>query len=309
MSSLRAGVERWLFPEAPAERLALFRILVGVYAVLYLAIRAPAYLALTERSADEFAPVGVLAPLTGPLPEVAVVSLLVGVIGLGLAFTAGVAFRWVGPTFAVGLLVLTTYRSSWGQIIWLETLMVLHVLIVGFAPSADALAVTRRPSPAAPSPAYGGPLRLAALVLVSSYVVAGVAKLRQGGVDWLLGDSLRNHVAATAVRADLLGAASSPLGTWLVQHVWLFPPLAVATLVLELGAPLALLGGKVRTTWVVATWLLHVGVAALMFVTFPYPLSLVAFAPLYRLERLPASLAAAGRRVLRPTRRWAPSPE
>ena len=274
----------------------MFRILVGLYAVLYLLIRLPAYLALTERGADEFDPVGVLAPLSRPLPDAAVVLLLVGVLLLGLAFTAGVAFRWTGPAFALGLLVLTTYRSSWGQIIWLETLMVLQALIVGFSRSADAFAVTPRPPPAPPSPAYGGPLRLAALVLVSTYVLAGVAKLREGGVGWLLGDSLRNHVAATAVRADLLGAASSPIGTWLVQHAWLFPPLALATLVLELGAPVALFGGRVRTTWVVATWLMHVAIAALMFVTFPYPLSLVAFAPLFRLERLPAALASFARR-------------
>ena len=41
-----------------------------------------------------------------------------------------------------------------------------------------------------------------------------------------------------------------------------------------------------RNAWVVAAWLLHAGVAALMFVVFPYPLFLVAFAPFFRLERL-----------------------
>jgi hypothetical protein len=41
---------------------------------------------------------------------------------------------------------------------------------------------------------------------------------------------------------------------------------------------------------------MHVGIAALMYVTFPYPLSLVAFAPLYRLERLPAALVSWRRR-------------
>ena len=57
-------------------------------------------------------------------------------------------------------------------------------------------------------------------------------------------------------------------------------------MLVELAAPVALLGGWVRNAWVVAAWLLHAGVAALMFVVFPYPLFLVAFAPFFRLERL-----------------------
>ena len=252
-----------------------------------------------DRGVDELQPVGLLAPLGQPLPGPLLVALVVAVLLLGAAFTLGSGFRWTGPTFALGLLVLTTYRSSFGQIVWLETVMVLHTLIVGFSPSADALALRRSPagSPATrPPEAYGAPVQLAALVLVASYVLAGVAKLRLGGVDWVVGDSLRNHIAATAVRAELLGGPSSPLGSWLVQFGWLFPPMAMASLLLELGAPVALLGGRVRTAWVAAAWLMHVGIAALMYVTFPYPLSLVAFAPLYRLERLPAALVSWRRR-------------
>ena len=252
--ALRARVGRWLFPPAPPERLAVFRILVGVFDVAYLAIRLPVFLALADRGADELQPVGLLAPLGQPLPGPLLVALVVAVLLLGAAFTLGSGFRWTGPTFALGLLVLTTYRSSFGQIVWLETVMVLHTLIVGFSPSADALALGRSPagSPATrPPEAYGAPVQLAALVLVASYVLAGVAKLRLGGLDWVAGDSLRNHVAATAVRAELLGGPSSPLGSWLVQFGWLFPPMAMASLLLELGAPLALLGGRVRTAWVV----------------------------------------------------------
>jgi len=42
--------------------------------------------------------------------------------------------------------------------------------------------------------------------------------------------------------------------------------------------------------WVVLTWTMHVAVAALMFVVFPFPLSGVAFACFYRLENLPSTL-------------------
>jgi hypothetical protein len=62
----------------------------------------------------------------------------------------------------------------------------------------------------------------------------------------------------------------------------------VLTVTVELGAWVALLGGRWRTAWVVAAWLFHVGVLALMAILFAYQLSGVAFAPFFRLERLAA---------------------
>ena len=281
--------EAWLFAPAPAERLAVLRILAGTFAVAYLLVRLPAFLALADAPTRSFHPVGLLSPLGGPWSATSVRVLVVVTIALGLAFTTGVWFRVSGPAFALALLLLCTYRSSWGQLLHFENLMVLQVLIVGFAPSADVLVLgaarprhDRWPIDAA----YGGPVRLAALVTVLTYVLAGVAKLRLGGLEWMLGDTLRNHVAYSAARLDLLGGTPSSLGRRLVAQAWLFPPLAIATVLVELAAPVALLGGRVRTAWVVAAWLLHAGVAALMFVVFPYPLFLVAFAPFFRLERL-----------------------
>lgn len=281
----------WLTAPAPAERLAAFRILAGAFAVAYLVVRLPAFLAVADNEADRFAPVGLLAWLDGPWPAAAVRALALATPVAALAFAAGVAFRVSGPVFALTLLVLTTYRSSWGQLLWFENLLVLHVLVLAFSPSAAAWSIDarRRPAPGpGPSVAYGWPLRLAALLTVTTYVLAGVAKLRIGGLDWMLGDTLRNHVAYSAARLDLLGGTPSPLARLVVPHEWLFPPVAVMTVAIELLAPLALLGGRVRDIWVGLTWLMHLGIAALMFVVFPYPLFLVAFAPLYRLEHLAA---------------------
>src|SRR5918994_1546369 len=73
-------------------------------------------------------------------------------------------------------------------------LAVLPLLVLAWPPAADVLAVGR--PRAAPGPAadgrYGWPVRLAAVVVVLAYVIAGVAKLRIGGLDWLDGDALRN---------------------------------------------------------------------------------------------------------------------
>jgi hypothetical protein len=124
------------------------------------------------------------------------------------------------------------------------------------------------------------------LVLVTTYVIAGVAKLRYGGIDWVFGDTLRNHVAYAAARLDLLGGTPTPLAGWGVRIDWIWPWAAAVTILIELSAPVALLGGRVRSWWVIAAWLMHVGILAFMLIAFPYPLALVAFAPLYRIERL-----------------------
>ena len=303
-SALRAA-DDWLFAAVGPQRLAVFRVMCGAFSVVYVAVRIRRFLDLADAPAARFDPLGPLAPLDSPVSGPLVVSGVVVLLALGVAFTCGLWFRVTGPLFAVALLLATTYRSSWGQVLYFETLMVLHVLIVGFTRSADALSVDARrrggtaPAPASPAspatpatsatsanPCYGWPIRLAACVTVLTYVLAGVAKLRIGGVEWMDGETLRNHVAYSAARLDVLGGSPSPFAEPLLDAAWLFTPLAVATVVIELAAPVALLGGAVRNVWVVAAWLMHAGIAALMFVVFPYPLALVAFAPLFELERL-----------------------
>jgi hypothetical protein len=237
MNSSLMRADGWLFPQAPPERLATLRILTGLFAVIYLAVRLPAFLVLADAQPSRFEPVGVLAFLDEPLAGPIVFGLVFAALGLGLAYIVGAWFRVSGPAFALVLLVLSTYRSSWGQILWIENLMVWHVLIVGFARSADAITLIGRPAIVAPAAKYGAPVRLAALVTVGTYLLAVIAKLRLSGDQWMFGDSLRNHVAYSAVRVDLLGGPASPFGRWLVAFDWLFPPMAVAAVILDWRHP------------------------------------------------------------------------
>ena len=300
----RRSIEDRLFVAAAPERLAVLRILVGSFSVVYMAVRFRAFLTLADAAPSRFDPVGVLVLLEAPLSSGILTGVVVASLVLGIAFTAGLWFRISGPAFGASLLAATTYRSSWGQLLHFENLLLLHTLIVGFARSADALsldarrrlrsarvgrgaATGRRPVQDGEDPAYGWPVRLAGVVTVVTYVLAGVAKVRVGGMDWMVGDTLRNHAAYSAARLELLGGTASPIAGPLVAHAWVFPPFATASVVLELVAPVALLGGRIRTAWVTATWVMHASIAALMYVVFPYPLFLVAFAPFYRLELLP----------------------
>lgn len=275
---------------APAERLAMLRILTGVFAVIYLLVRLPVFLQLGDRRSG-FDGVGLAMPLDRPVEAGVVDAVVVATLMVGVGFVLGWRFRVNGPLFAVGMLALGSYRGSWGQLLHFENLIVLYLLILAMSRAADAWAldarrVEDRRGASSESVAYGFPIALTGLVLVITYVIAGLAKLRYGGLDWVFGDTLRNHVAYAAARLDLLGGSPSPLADWAVRLDGIWPYAAAATIVIELAAPVALLGGRIRTVWVLAAWLMHLGVLVFMLIGFPFPLLFVAFAPLYRVERL-----------------------
>lgn len=266
----------------------MFRILLGTFTLGYLMIRLPVFLSLADGRPSRFDPVGVLTLLTGPLPGWFVRFLILSAIVSALAFTVGWRHRLSGPSLIISMLLLTTYRSSWGQLLHFENLMVLHILVLGLSPAADTWSLDARfrknEDPA--SSRYGFPLQLAATITVTTYLLAGLAKLRYGGVDWMFGDTLRNHVAYSATRLELLGGRASPLAGPAVGQGWVFPPLATVTVIIELLAPLALTSVRIRRWWVISVWLMHVGILGLMFIVFPYPLFGLAFVPMYRVERI-----------------------
>ena len=285
-------IRRWPIVDAvaPPERLAMLRILAGAFALVYLLVRLPVFLQLADRRSG-FDGVGIAVLLDRPAPNNVVDAVVAVAVLAGVCFVLGWHFRFTGPLFALGMLALGSYRGSWGQLLHFENLMVLYLLIVSLSPAADAWSIDARRrgehnDTGSESTAYGFPIALASLVLVITYVIAGVAKLRYGGLEWVLGDTLRNHVAYAAARLELLGGTPSPLAGLAVRFDGIWPVVAAVTILIELAAPVALLGGRLRTAWVLAAWLMHLGVLAFMLIGFPFPLFLVAFAPLYRIERL-----------------------
>lgn len=265
---------RWVAArlDGDAARLATLRVAVTGYALVYLAVRAPHLwdvAALAETAPGRWAPVGPLTAWAEPWAPAAVRVLLVATILGAAVATAGRAWSVSAPATAVGALLLLSYRSSWGQIFHTENLLVLHLLVLAAVAVVDGGTSARRTRDLGP--------QAAAVVVVVAYVLAGWAKLRIGGWDWASGDALRHHVAHDNLRKVLVGDWWSPLGGWAVAHGWVFRPMAVLTLVVELTAPVALLGGRLRLVWVGAAWLFHVGVLALMAILFPYQLFGVAY--------------------------------
>ena len=280
--------DRWLLCAAPRERLALLRIAVGGYELANVLVSAGEFARLANRPARQFEPVGLAGLLDGPVSPIALWSLFVVSVIVGAAFVSGAWFRLSGPVFALASLAWATYHASWGQMLHFEHLVTLHLLLLGFSPAADAFSIDARRAfrpDRTPAVRYGWPIRLLAIVTVTTYALAGVAKLRASGWTWVEGTTLANHIGYSATRLDLLGEPRPPLASFVVRQDWLLQPMALGGLAIELLAPLALLGGWFRRLWVPSVLLFHLGTLMTMFVFFSYNGLGFAILPLYQLEK------------------------
>lgn len=286
--NLVASLDARLRAPAPAVRLATLRVLVGTYAVVSLLIQTPRMADFRRMDPERFEPVGLAVLLDGALPTWLPMLMFGLCIVSGCAFAVGQRFRIAGPAFALLYLWVTSYRNSWGMVFHTDNLAVLHVLVLGLTASADALSLDHRSgrTDSGEQRLYGWPIRLLVAITVTTYVLAGVAKLRNSGLAWGQGEILRNYIAYDCVRKIQLGSLHSPVGAWLVQYAWPFPFIGAASLLLELGAPLALLWTGAGRLWAMVAFGFHCGVLVVMAIAFPYPLSGVAFASLFECERL-----------------------
>ena len=293
------AIAAWWFAPAPAERLAGLRLLIGGYAFWYLWVRFGEFVAISRLSPAQWKSVGVTA-WTGHLPSSLVVALVVvTMIALG-AFVLGIAYRYVAPIAAIGLLFVTTYRNSWGMVFHTENLLVLHVAALSLAPAADAWSIDRwRGWVRVQTAGYGWAIKLLVALTAATYVLAGIAKLRIAGLDWVDGELLRNQIAIDNLRKALLGDGIAPLAGLVLDHPAPLVVFSAITLALELGAPLALLHPRIGHVWAASAWGFHAGVVLMMNIWFPYALAGVAFLPLLPAERVIFAAHGIWRRVRR----------
>jgi len=277
-------IGRWWFADAPAERLAAIRIIVGMFGLVWVLIRLRESHAVAQLPVIHFKPTGVVRLLSAPLdPDIQLVISIATAVLMAL-FVVGYRFRVLAPVAAVALLWTLTYRNSWGMIFHTENLLVLHVMALSVAPAADAYAIARAPDRPASS-GYGWAIKLLIALTALTYVLAGIAKLRIAGMDWIDGEQLRNQIAVDNLRKALFGDSIAPLATQFLEHPSGFTVFSVMTLVLEFGAPITLVGPRLAKYWALAAWGFHLGVVFLMNIWFLYPLLWVAFVPMLPAER------------------------
>lgn len=280
------AVAGW-FPTLPASRLGLIRLIMGLFLVTTLLQQRADWLSLGASDPGLFAPVGVVRLLGAPLAPALLPVIQDGTVALAGLWALGLGWRLVGPAFAAAFLFWASYRLSWGFMAHGTHLLALHVLAMAFMPAAAAVSVdaalARRwprwpaciPGPVQGSERYGWPLRLLSAITTLTYLLAGLAKVgRPEGLGWARGDNLLDQVAY-AVMTHNLYEPELPftLPSALLNHPGLITAGAVLTLILELGAPLALLGRRIGLFWAAGILAMHAGIAVAMGIVFPYQTS------------------------------------
>lgn len=269
----------------PSERLALVRILLGGFCVFYFSGRFSVFARAAALDPAGFRPVGIVSVLSAPLAVSWSIALQWLTLLCAVLFAIGYRYRITAPIFALLVLWLTSYRSSWGMIYHSENLLFWHVAILAGSNAAAALSLDSRKA-ARQHEVSGWALRLIMVVTAATYFLAGVAKLRGTGLAWADGDALRNHIAYNTLRKIELGGAYSELSVWLLEHQALFVLLAWGTLLLELSGPFVLGSRRAAQCWALGMFVFHWGIGAVMDIPFLYPLSGIAFVAYFSLERL-----------------------
>jgi hypothetical protein len=294
MPRLLGWLNRFWFAPAPAERLAAVRILVGLFALVYLGQRFRSYGQIARSDEEVFEPTGITTLLSHPIAADHFQLVLVLTLAANVAFILGWRYRLSGPLFAGLFLWVLSYRNSWGMIYHTSNALALHVLVLGLTQAADAWSIDARSRPSFQmSWRYGYPIRLLCTITLGTYFLAGVAKVAGPlGLAWASGAALRGQLATDAMRKELQGGGAPEVVFFLFDHLWLFTALGVGTLVLELAALPLILAPRAARWWAVGAWLMHWGIFFIMDIQFWYHRSGVIYASFFHLDRLPCWVAA-----------------
>ena len=155
----------------------------------------------------------------------------------------------------------------------------LLVIVLGFLSlsrcgdswSLDRLILRRRSTTGPPridtSGEYTWPIRAVQVSLSLVFFAAGFSKLNRSGLEWAFSDNLaRAIIKQNYYVSDVMPITE--LGLDLAASFWMSRGLAVATLILEVGYPLALFGKIPRIVFVTGMFFAQVGFRILMGPTF-----------------------------------------
>lgn len=276
MSALAAAWHAFWFAPAAPWPLGLCRAgFFGVFYVLFLTRIDLRWYALFP--SGFYQPCSFFAWLSLPPPSWDVMEWLVTAFELSVILSAlGLLTRLTTPTaFVLGLYVLGL-QFNYGYLHWAHAIVPIVMGILALSPCGDALsldalirrAVTGKRAEAGGQ--YRWPIQLVRLVFVTVFLAAGLAKLRQAGLAWVLSDTLRNYFLENqyVFRSEGATARGHLLADWLIGRPDLCRVLAGLALALELSAPSALLWRCARRGLIPLLFLFQVGNALLLYQDF-----------------------------------------
>lgn len=179
---------------------------------------------------------------------------------------------WTRVSTAVGFLLgayLLGLPHCFGKIHHNEGLVLCVLVVLAFSRCGDGwsvdrlLGAARRGTDPPPSAEYTWPIRLVCVLLALVFFAAGIAKLRHSGPAWIASDNL----ALMLIQNHYHKVRTDPLTSWgldLAQYGWLCRLLAAATVLIEVGYPLALVSRTARWVVVPGACLMLVGIRLLL---------------------------------------------
>lgn len=283
-----------LFEPMPAKRLAIIRIAIGLFTLWHLLRGRKGYMATAHEPASNWDPVGPATLFPAPPGPELVEVWFWATIALGVCFVLGIGHRVLAPLFGASVLTFLAWRTSWQKVYHSDNLLVLQLFIVCVVPAASAWSAdawarvkfgdrfswTRWPLPPETTHWwYGWPIRLMCAVTTITYLLAGLAKVwGPAGWAWAKGTNLRDQIGKDALYKDLIHhTVSTDVTTLAYNHTEILTALAFITLVVEVGAPYALLHKYLARAWVFGAYGMHIGISVIMHITFIYPCTGIAF--------------------------------
>lgn len=110
--------------------------------------------------------------------------------------------------------------------------------------------------------ATGLPRQAILMAVVGLYFGSGLSKLVDAGPRWIDGQSLQYYIGSQVDRTSF--EIITALRMWVSEQRWLCQILSLSTLVIELGAPIALFSRRLRHLWIPAWISMHLGIVLLM---------------------------------------------
>ena len=244
-------IEAWLFAPGDPRRLAAVRI--GLASLLVVRLSRGVFLRLAGQPPALFRPLSFMHLFSSmPSRSVVIVAQAVGILAAALA-AIGLRARITLPLAWACALLLNGMATSVGKVVHNDVLLLLCLVPLLPARTSDAWSVDawltgrRRPYEVAPCreprTAYGWPVRTALVVATGGYFLTGLAKLVFSGPAWVLSGNLRWVLYA----ASDARAAPNLLGLFVADRPWLAHLVALSTVVVELGFPVAL--WRPRAAW------------------------------------------------------------
>jgi len=196
------------------------------------------------------------------------ISVILGALGLLTRMSTLAAF-------VLGLYVLGL-QFNYGYLHWAHAIVPIVMGVLALSPCGDALSLDALIRRAAGGKAvkasgqYRWPIQLVRLVFVTVFLAAGLAKLRQAGLEWVLSDTLRNYFLENqyVFRSEGARGWNHLLADWLIVRPGVCRVLAVGVLAVELSAPAALFWRRARQWLIPLLFLFQVGNALLLYQDF-----------------------------------------